>query len=337
MSTLVPLSTIADNATSSPGPFPKLMLANDLIIANHSFEQGIANSTIAPATPLPTLRSLVTKEVASTLISKLAGSLTNYQLQNPLEDLSAQTEFLDKVIEFYQVVSLVTGLTSFAMSLKDSHPEITKTYEDKLNKITDEISNAVKKESQSPQRKRRGLMEDMYKKVLQELYEFTKGPMSEEMQTFFKGFEAERELFTRYMSNPIGDIPGELQYLFKNMDSAKSVILAMDHFSQRIKDLLGEGAFEEVGKIALQVNVLYAAGSNLVNAGKWDSEQTMENPFKDLLSEFQGWKDLQMKTLQSISDTDPTAIPLVDIVRFSLVYDSLRAGRVGHGKNMNIF
>ncbi len=113
------------------------------------------------------------------------------------------------------------------------------------------------------------------------------------------------------------------------MDSAKSVILAMDHFSQRIKDLLDEGAFEEVGKIALQINVLYAAGSNLVNAGKWDSEQTMETPFKDLLAEFQGWKDLQIKALKSISDTDPTAIPLVDIIKFSLVYDSLRAGRLG--------
>ena len=150
MSTLAPSSSIANNATSSPGPFPGLMLANDMIIANHTFEQGITNSTITPTTALPTLRSLVAKEVESTLISKLARSLTNYQLQNPLEDLSAQTEFLDKVIEFYQVVSLVTGLTSFAMSIKDSHPEITKTYEDKLNKITDEISNAVKRRVKAP-------------------------------------------------------------------------------------------------------------------------------------------------------------------------------------------
>lgn len=329
MTTIVPSPTTADNAISSSSPFSGAMLPNDTIIANQTFAQGVTNSTIIPATPLPTLQTLVAKGVESTLISKVARSLVKYQLQNPLEDLSAQTEFLEKVIEFYKVASLAIGLSSFARSIKASHPEIARKYEDKLKKITDEIKDAVKKESQGTHRSRRGLMEDMYKKVLQELYEFTKEPMSGDMLTFFKGFEAERELFTQHMSNPVGDTPGELKYLFDNMGTATSVIVAMDHYSLRIKDLLSKGLFEEVGKIALKVNVLYAVGTNLVKAGQWDSKQSLENPFKDLLAEFQGWKDVQIKALKTLSDTDPTTLKLSNLIDFSLVYDSLRAGRVG--------
>ena len=329
MTTIVPSPTTADNAISSSSPFSGAMLPNDTIIANQTFEQGVTNSTIIPATPLPTLQTLVAKEVESTLISKMARSLVKYQLRNPLEDLSAQTEFLEKVIEFYKVVSLVIGLSSFARSINASHPEIARKYEDKLKKITNEIKDAVKKESQGTHRFRRGFMEDMYKRVLQELYEFTKEPMSGDMLTFFKGFEAERELFTQHMSNPVGDIPKELKYLFDNMGTATRVIVAMNHYSLRIKDLLSKGLFEEVGKIALKVNVLYAVGKKLVKAGQWDSEQSLENPFKDLLAEFQSWKDVQIKALKTLSDTDPTTLQLNDLITFSLVYDSLRAGRVG--------
>ena len=325
--TMAPAATGAGNATTTMPPLTTAI--NGTNPANTIANPTSAGSTIAP-TSLPSLESLLADGVRFTLISNLQRTLVKYQQQNPATDLSALTANLEEMVQYYEVVTMVIGISAFTRTIKDSHPDIAKIYDTKLKKITDEIKQTIDSDKSDDSRPRRSLIKQMVTMLLNELYTFTKAPMNEEMRAFFKGFEAERDQFAQVMSGPDdAGMPPQFQRLFQQMKDATSVITALDEYGQQIKELLNNGQFAEVGKIALKINILYDAGNRLVTDGRLDSAQGLADPYGDLLAKFQHFELTHLDALSRITDSSPASIPLNEIIAYGYVYDSLRIARLG--------
>ena len=325
--TMTPVTTGVDNATTTMSPLTTAI--NGTNFSNATTNPTPVISTIA-RTPLPSLESLLATGVRSTLISNLQRTLVQYQQQNPAADLSALSANLEEVVQYYEVVTMVIGISAFTRTIKDSHPDIAKIYDAKLKKITDEIQQAIDNDKSDGSRPRRSLIRQLVTILLNDLYTFTKAPMNEEMRAFFKGFEAERDQFAQIMSGPddVG-MPPQFQRLFQQMKDATSVITAMDEYGEQIKDLLNNGQFAEVGKVALRINILYDAGNRLVMDGRFDAAHGLADPYGDLLAKFQHFELTHLDALSRITDSSPASVPLNEIIAYGYVYDSLRIARLG--------
>ena len=289
-----------------------------------------ATTTQAPltlTTPLPSLKTLLVDTASSTLISGLKRTLIEYKQQNESADVSDMVSRLDELIAYYEAVSLVMGIGAFIRSIKDSFPDVAQIYDEKLKKFTDDIKETIG-HGKKQDRSRRTPIADMVKLLLTDLYQFENAPMNLQMREFFKGFEADRDLFAQLMSKQTTDVPADFQELFQNMNSGANIISAMDAYNTQIADLVANGDFAEVGKIALKVNVLFRAADLLIENGELDPDKVLEDPYKDLLNKFQQF-ELTNEALSHITESAPASLPLNEIIAYSYVYDSLRVARLG--------
>ena len=289
-----------------------------------------ATTTQAPltlTTPLPSLKTLLVDTASSTLISGLKRTLVEYKEQNESADVSDMVSRLDELIAYYEAVSLVMGIGAFIRSIKDSFPDVAQIYDEKLKKFTDDIKETIG-QGKKQDRSRRTPIADMVKLLLTDLYQFENAPMNVQMREFFKGFESDRDLFAQLMSKQTTDVPADFQELFQNMNSGANIISAMDAYNTQITDLVANGDFAEVGKIALKVNVLFRAADLLIENGELDPDKVLEDPYKDLLNKFQQF-ELTNEALSHITESAPASLPLNEIIAYSYVYDSLRVARLG--------
>jgi len=327
-----PLKSSTTTGASNTTTTPTLAVGvNDTNTTNTTSGSAPVASTIAPTTLLPSLKSLLATGVQSTLISNLKQTLIEYQHQNPAADLSALTTNLEEVVQYYEVVSMVIGISAFARTIKDSHPEVAQIYDTKLKKITDEIRQAIDNDKSHARRLRRAPIRHLTTTLLNELYTFTKAPMNEEMRAFFKGFEAEREQFAQIMSTPDTDMPQPLRHMFQQMRSVGGILVAMDEYGDQTKDLLSSGQYEEVGRIALRINILCEVGTQMNNAAELGPGERLNDPYGDLLAEFQRFEQRHLSALSRITDSTSAFIPLHEIITYSYIYDPLRTVRLGDG------
>ncbi len=292
-----------------------------------------SNSVIYPTTPLPSLKALAEDSVTSTLIENLKNDLVQYQQQHSIADVSALLSTLNDVANAYEIVSLITGISAFSRSIKAAHPDVAKIYDEKLQKITDEIKKSISTDEQSTRRTKRSPFEHiMLEGILKQLYDFEYEPMNSEMRTFFKGFNTERALFSELMADPYFPKPKEIQYLFDHMTKAAEVIRGLSEYASQIKTLLDHKQYEEVGKIAFRTNILYQSGKSFAKKGQLADQDVVMDPYGELLAKFQQFTLTHIKALSEITEDTPTShIPLNEIIAYTYAYDSLRMARIADG------
>ena len=241
------------------------------------------------------------------------------------------TSSLDELVAYYEAVSLITGISAFIRSIKDSFPDVAQIYDERLKKFTADIKG-IPGQGKKSDRLPRAPVADMVKLLLNDLYAFEKAPMNLQMREFFQGFEQDRDLFAQIMTEQISELPADFQELFNNMKSGASIISAMDAYNTQIKDLVAKGDFAEVGKIALKVNILFRSADLLVKNGELDGSKVLDDPYKDLLNKFQQF-ELTSEVLKQITERSPASIPLNEIIAYSFIYDSMRVARLGDALN----
>lgn len=324
--TKISSTVVSRQDITSSNPMAKSTSAR---LGSSAMPAGLSNSQVplTPTTPLPSLKTLLVDTASSTLINGLKRTPVEYKKQNQSADVSDMVPRLDELIAYYQAVSLVMGISAFIRSIKDSLPDVAQIYDEKLKKFTDDLKE-VMGQGKKQDRSRRTPIADMVKLMLTDLYEFVNAPMNLQMREFFKGFEADRDLFARIMSEQTTDVPADFQELFQNMNSGANIISAMDAYNRQIKDLLTKRDFAEVGKMAPKVNILFRAADLLIENGELDADKVLEDPYKDLLNKFQQF-ELTNEALWHITESSPASLPLHEIIAYGYVYDSLRVARLG--------
>ena len=256
---VLPFATTADTSASASASILPEILANATAIASMTTASTATQVPLTPTTALPPLKTLLADAAGSTLIGGLKRTLVEYKKQNHTADVSGMTSSLDELVAYYEAVSLITGISAFIRSIKDSFPDVAQIYDERLKKFTDDIKG-ISGQGKKSDRLRRAPVADMVKLLLNDLYAFEKAPMNLQMREFFQGFEQDRDLFAQIMTEQISELPADFQELFNNMKSGASIISAMDAYNTQIKDLVAKGDFAEVGKIALKVNICRSAG-----------------------------------------------------------------------------
>ncbi len=280
-------------------------------------------SSVRP-TPAPTIQSVLHESVDSTMIGRLEDDLIAYHKQHPDIDISSLMTSLDQTLVVYQLLYAATVISAFIRTIKKSHPEAAKFYEDKLDSLQSHLKNIKDSNEKKHIRHRRAPDKNLtiLRSALKHLIDFEKAPMKEEMLGFFKGYEIARSRFSEMMRLKPAIHDSEFNIIFEHIKDNQNILEGLLKINTKIARLLNNSQYEAIGKYAFEANVLY---NHLKIIGK-KLPPTIQNDYEKYQYLFSNFETL-INRLPNYQTTTRHLLPLQALYTWSFAYDALELAR----------